>query len=102
MKIAVLNCKAAKQKFPCSVREMYQPSRMFRNQLAFIEKHYDSWILLSTKFGPLLPTDIIEPYNMTFDRTGKTKLARSYGYGENYKQAERPDNQYKKAWAERE
>lgn len=65
MNIAVVGCKAKKQNYPCEAREMYMPSFVYRAQLAFIEASYDAFYILSSKYGIIKPTTVIQPYNTT-------------------------------------
>ena len=63
--IAVIGCKASKQDYECEAREMYMPSFVYRAQLAFIEAVYNEYYILSSEYGIIKPTDVIQPYNTT-------------------------------------
>jgi len=68
--IAIISCKKLKQTYPCSVREMYSKSPLFRSQLEFCEiVGYDKIYVLSTKYGLVELDDTIEPYDMTLSKT---------------------------------
>lgn len=64
MKLAILNCKKSKATKPCTVREMYWPSAMFRAQVEFCEAYYDKVLVLSYKNLLMELDDIIEPYEL--------------------------------------
>lgn len=66
MRLAVINCKKTKKEYACSVREMYEGSSLFRNQLTLINSLYKGkWALISTEYGVVFPDDIIAPYDTT-------------------------------------
>ena len=90
--LAIISCKAGKQSYKCSVREMYWPSALFRKQVEFVENHYSSWAVLSAKYGLVFPTDIIEPYNLTLTSNHNNTMIMS-----NY---ESLSSSQKKEWAE--
>ncbi|MBZ5753042.1 DUF6884 domain-containing protein [Metabacillus rhizolycopersici] len=51
MKIALVSCTKLKADYPCSAREMYQESTLFKKAVKFIEqKDYDDWFVLSAIF----------------------------------------------------
>lgn len=72
-KIAVINCKAKKQKHACEAQEMYNVSFQFRSQIQFIEQYYDEYRILSSKYGLIKPTDVIEPYEISLAKGGRLK-----------------------------
>ena len=61
-KIAVINCGSKKKDQPCSAREMYEDGSLFRKMRDYVEQTYDSYYILSGKYGLLKPNEIIEPY----------------------------------------
>lgn len=63
-RLAVLNCKKAKAKRPCAVREMYQSSPMFKAMTNFFDHYYDAWVVISLKNTLIYPDQIIEPYEL--------------------------------------
>ncbi|MBT2616128.1 MULTISPECIES: DUF6884 domain-containing protein [unclassified Bacillus (in: firmicutes)] len=68
MKIALVSCTKLKANYPCSTREMYQESTLFKKAVKFIEqKNYDEWYVLSAKYGLLKQHDVIEPYDLTLN-----------------------------------
>ena len=62
--LGIIGCKQSKQSYACSVREMYQPSTLFQEQIKFAEAYYDNWAVLSCKYGIIFPDTIIEPYDL--------------------------------------
>jgi hypothetical protein len=68
MKIAIINCKSKKQNYVCEAQKMYQPSFVFVAQQEFVSKAYDEYYIISTKYGIISPTTIIEPYDMTLSK----------------------------------
>lgn len=62
MKIAITNCRSMKQDYTCSAEEMYSKSYVFRAQKDLFNVAYDKYLILSSKYGIIQPTTIIEPY----------------------------------------
>lgn len=68
MKIALVSCTKIKANHPCSAREMYQSSTLFKKATTYIElQDYDDWFVLSAKYGLLKQDDMIEPYDLTLN-----------------------------------
>lgn len=67
MIVAITNCKAMKQDYTCSVDEMYSKSYVYRAQKEFFNKTYDKYLIFSAKYGLILPTKIIEPYDLALE-----------------------------------
>lgn len=68
MKIALVSCTKLKANYPCSTREMYQESTLFKKAVKFIEqKDYDDWFVVSAKYGLLKQHAVIEPYDLTLN-----------------------------------
>lgn len=72
-RLAIINCKAKKQKHKCSAEEMYSISFQFRAQIEFIKQYYDDYAILSTKYGIIFPTTIIEPYEISLAKGARLK-----------------------------
>ena len=72
-KLAIINCKSRKLKHRCPAEEMYSHSFQFRSQVEFIKKYYDGYLILSTKYGLITPTTIIEPYNLSIAKGTRLK-----------------------------
>ena len=62
-KIGVILCSKSKQDYPCSVREMYCSSVLFRAREYFMDLAYDEWYVNTSKYGFMKPDMKIEPYN---------------------------------------
>ena len=56
-----------KQDYTCSVDEMYSKSYVYRAQKEFFNKTYDKYLIFSAKYGLILPTKIIEPYDLALE-----------------------------------
>ena len=56
---------------------MYNISFQFRSQVEFISQYYDSYVILSSKYGIIKPTDIIEPYETTLAKGSRLKEQKS-------------------------
>jgi len=74
-RIAIINCKAKKQNYKCSAEEMYNISFQFRYQVNFIKEYYDSYLILSSKYGLISPNEIIEPYETTLAKGARLKTS---------------------------
>tara|TARA_R110001632_G_scaffold198770_1_gene321119 strand:+ start:465 stop:1184 length:720 start_codon:yes stop_codon:yes gene_type:complete len=72
-RLAIINCKSKKQPHKCIAEEMYSISFQFRAQIEFIKKYYDDYAILSTKYGIIYPTSIIEPYEISLARGARLK-----------------------------
>ena len=64
-RIAIVSCKSRKQDYTCSADEMYSVSHLYKAQREFFIKGYDDWYIISSKYGIIHPTQIIEPYDIT-------------------------------------
>jgi len=64
-RIAIISCKSKKQDYTCSADEMYSPSFVYKTQREFCKKAYDDYYIISSKYGIIHPTQIIEPYDIT-------------------------------------
>jgi cytoplasmic iron level regulating protein YaaA (DUF328/UPF0246 family) len=68
LKIALVSCTKLKANYPCTSREMYQESTLFKKAVKFIEQRdYNEWYVLSAKYGLLRQRDVIEPYDLTLN-----------------------------------
>jgi len=64
-RIAIVSCKSRKQDYICSADEMYSASHLYKAQRNFFIKGYDDWYIISSKYGLIHHTQIIEPYDIT-------------------------------------
>lgn len=62
---ALISCAKTKADHPCTAREMYWPSAFFRGAWRVAEKQGQRPLILSAKYGLLLPETVIEPYDQT-------------------------------------
>jgi hypothetical protein len=72
-RLAIINCKSKKQSYKCTAEEMYFISFQFRAQIEFIKVYYDDYAILSTKYGIIYPTSIIEPYEISLAKGSRLK-----------------------------
>ena len=77
MKLAVINCKALKQKDRCQAQEMYNRSAQFRAQVRFIGQAYNHYVILSAMYGVVEPTDRIDPYSISMAKGPRLREAIS-------------------------
>lgn len=63
--LGLISCTKAKQNYPCKACEMYSASDLFKKAYRYATKNYSAIAILSAKYGLLLPSDKIEPYNIT-------------------------------------
>ena len=75
-RIAIVNCKAKKKDHQCIAEEMYSISFQFRAQIDFIKEYYDDYAILSTKYGIIFPTTLIEPYEISLAKGARLKDAK--------------------------
>ncbi|MBS4193215.1 hypothetical protein KHA94_24285 [Bacillus sp. FJAT-49705] len=97
MKIAFVCCTKLKEEMPCSAKEMYLKSTLFKKATIYIEsKDYVDWFILSAKYGLLRKQDVIEPYDVTLNSKkaserlnwSKRVLDQIEGLHQNVKQAD--------------
>ena len=72
-RIAIINCKAKKQKYSCKAEEMYDISFQFRHQVKFIKEYYGDYLILSSKYGLITPDTIIDPYETSLAKGSRLK-----------------------------
>ena len=60
--IAVTSCTKTKKDYPCTVREMFSDSTIFKARQIYLDKTYDDWFVWDEDDGFLHPDTIIEPY----------------------------------------
>lgn len=67
--LALISCTKKKHASPLPAAELYSASPGFRLAYAYGRRVADDVLILSAKYGPLRPTDVIEPYEQTLKRT---------------------------------
>lgn len=72
---ALISCSKLKADHPCSVKEMYWPSALFRGAWRVAKMKGQKALILSAKYGVLLPEQIIDPYDKTLYRMTKQERA---------------------------
>ena len=53
--------------YACEAQELYSKNVFFREQFAFLNTAYDKVLIASAKYYLILPTKVIEPYELSFD-----------------------------------
>lgn len=76
LKLGLVSCTKSKQDYPCKAEEMYRPSTLFTKAYEYATKHYDRVVILSAKYGLLLPHEVIEPYELTLKTMGRKAKKR--------------------------
>ena len=69
MRIALVACCGQKLGHPAPAAELYT-SPLFRKSVSYATT-FDAWYILSAKYGLVLPTELIEPYDRTLLTMGK-------------------------------
>lgn len=69
-KVGLVGCVKGKQSKPAPAKELYI-SDLFLKRRAYVERCYDSWVILSAKHHVISPDELLEPY----DETLKAKSA---------------------------
>ena len=85
--LAIISCKSGKMDYACEAKELYSKNVFFREQFAFLEAAYDKILIASAKYDLILPTKIIEPYELSFDERVRVNKIRNIA-----------GNEYKKQW----
>lgn len=77
MNVAVISCKKQKQDYSCPADEMYDKSFVYRAQRNFIKEAYDKYLIMSTKYGLILPTKVIDPYDMSLYKNPSINFSKT-------------------------
>ena len=85
--LAIISCKSGKMDYACEAKELYSKNVFFREQFAFLDKAYDKVLIASAKYNLILPTKVIEPYELSFDERVRVNKIRIIA-----------DDDYKKQW----
>lgn len=85
--LAIVSCKSGKMDYACEAKELYSKNVFFREQFAFLDKAYDKVLIASAKYNLILPTKVIEPYELSFDERVRVNKIRIIA-----------DDDYKKQW----
>lgn len=85
--LAIISCKSGKMNYACEAKELYSKNVFFREQYAFLEAAYDKILIASAKHYLILPTKVIEPYELSFDERVRVNKVRIIA-----------DDEYKKQW----
>ena len=64
--IGLVSCVSSKLDQPAIAKEIYVSS-LFKKSRAYIEKRCDKWFVLSAKYGLIVPSEQIEPYEETLN-----------------------------------
>ncbi len=63
--IALISCTKSKMDYPCTARELYSKSNLFRHSINYADLVADEVYILSAKYGLVADDDVIEPYDET-------------------------------------
>ncbi len=85
--LAIISCKSGKMDYACEAKELYSKNVFFREQFAFLEAAYNKILIASAKYYLVLPSKIIEPYELSFDERVRVNKIRNIA-----------DDDYKKQW----
>jgi hypothetical protein len=85
--LAIVSCKSGKMDYACEAKELYSKNVFFREQYSFLSKSYNKVLIASAKYNLILPTKVIEPYELSFDERIRVNKIRVIA-----------DNNYKKQW----
>lgn len=77
MRLAILGCSSSKRDYKCTAEEMYTKYIFKEIQLNFLKPSYNKVLILSGKYGLVELTDIIEPYELTFDNRKRVNKVRN-------------------------
>ena len=78
MKIAILSCTKAKQKYPCPAKELYSKSAYFQKAYRYAKANCDKIYILSPKYDLVEEDQLLEPYEKSLKgMTAKEKAAWS-------------------------
>lgn len=61
VRVALVGCGKAKTSTPQPAKDLYI-GPLFRAARAYAEQQCDDWVILSAKYGVVLPDEVIEPY----------------------------------------
>ena len=64
--VIIIGCSKGHTGIPGRAMDVYN-SKIFNRSQKYAETYADLWFILSTKYGLLLPSDFIEPYNVSID-----------------------------------
>lgn len=66
-RIGFVSCVSKKLPHAAPAEELYT-SPLFKKASAYVRAHCDRWFILSAKHGLLLPSTVIEPYDVTLNK----------------------------------
>jgi hypothetical protein len=62
-RIALVSCGKQKLEVAAPAKDLYQ-SVLFKKTRAYVERHYDRWLILSALHRVLDPEDLVQPYDL--------------------------------------
>jgi hypothetical protein len=65
--VVLVTCTAMKQERACEAKDLYV-SPLFRKMRQYAERNSEKWYILSSKYHLVRPEEVIEPYDVTFDK----------------------------------
>lgn len=68
--VVLIACSKSKLDYPAPARKLYQ-GLLFKLSVRYAEEVLElPWVILSTKYGVVMPDDVIEPYSHTLSTNG--------------------------------
>lgn len=65
IRVAFVGCTKTKHDTAMPARELFSKSGFFQLMRTYVETHdYDAWFILSTRYGLVAPSEVIEPYEL--------------------------------------
>ena len=64
VRIGLVGCVSTKLSKAAQAKDLYN-STLFRGRRSWVERTCDTWFILSAKYGLVLPTQVIEPYDVS-------------------------------------
>lgn len=70
--VCIISCTAHKRSARMAAELLYS-SDLFYKSRRFAQANYDSWLILSAKYGLIRPDEVIEPYDCKLNTLSKSK-----------------------------
>ena len=78
--LGVISCTKSKQDYTCAAGEMYQKSTLFRYLWKYCSLKYDNILIVSAKYGLLIPSQLVSPYEKTLLKMNKVEIVEWSDY----------------------
>lgn len=74
--VGLVACVSRKRPEASKASELYD-SPLFKKAREFVERHCDSWYILSAKYGLVEPREVIDPYEETLNTKSRSECRHS-------------------------